>query len=234
MATGFGSSLGGLAGAALGYVFPSVGTAVGGFAGSALGGGLEALGSSMFGGGSGGDGTNQGGFWTGQPGRLTQKSRFTPQQMDIQNQLLTMAMQGLRANPLDFAPIEAYARKQFQEQTVPSLAERFTSMTHGAMSSPQLMSQLSSAGADLEAQLAAMRGQYGLQAQGALHGLLGLGLEPQENIYMAGQPGAAHGILGGLAQALPGAISSYLQSRQLEQLLAALSGAKKKGGGEGE
>ena len=64
-----------------------------------------------------------------------------------------------------FGPQEERARQQFQQQTVPSLAERFTGI--GGQRSSAFGQQLGGAAADLESQLAGMRGQHELGQQQA-------------------------------------------------------------------
>ena len=84
---------------------------------------------------------------------------------------------------LDFDPIEARARKSFMEKTIPSLAERFTSLTGGGQRAGAFERQKAEAATDLESSLAALRAQmepeyalkkaqYGLQRGklGALYG----------------------------------------------------------------
>ena len=102
-----------------------------------------------------------------QPGRVEKVQRFNQQQQGALNNLLSDSLRGinnLQQKPFDFAPIEAQARQGFNQQTVPSIAERFTSMgSGGALSSPAFASQLGQAGSGLETQLAALKSQVGLQ-----------------------------------------------------------------------
>lgn len=93
------------------------------------------------------------------------------------------------AKRFDFAPIEAQAQRQFEEQIVPTLAERFTALGGEGRSSsfPQLLGQ---AGAGLAENLAALKGQIGLQQYGqdvALGQFLTqLGLQPNQEKQFAG------------------------------------------------
>jgi hypothetical protein len=106
------------------------------------------------------------------------------------DQLLQMGLQGLQNPYKGFEPIEQRARSQFAQTTVPSLAERFTSMGNNSLSSPALLGQLGSAGAGLEEALASLRSQYSLQNQGQNLNLAQLGLTPQfQNFQQEGQPG---------------------------------------------
>lgn len=113
----------------------------------------------------------------GQPAQTQQLQNFTPQQQNALNALLSQGQQNF--NP---EAISNQARKQFNQQTVPSLAERFTSLGNNSLSSPAFASQLGQAGAGLEENLAGLRSNMGLQQ-------LQLGLTPQfENLYQQRQP----------------------------------------------
>ena len=142
-------------------------------------------------------------FFGGTPGRFEQVGRYSPQQQQALNQLLSQAM-SQAANPMaGFEPFAQQARQQFQTQTVPSLAERFTG-TGGALSSPAFASQLGSAGSQLETNLASLGSQYGLQSQGNLLNLLRFGLSPQFDTYqLQGQPGLVENFLPSLLKLLP-------------------------------
>src|SRR6266404_563743 len=98
-----GAGGGGLTGATLGSFAGPVGTAVGG--------GLGAL----------------SGLLSGFSGQEQQKvlPRFSEQ---VENPINKMFQNAAEGNPSGFNPIESRAREQFQTQTIPSLAERFTAM----------------------------------------------------------------------------------------------------------
>lgn len=146
-------------------------------------------------------------FLIGQPGQLQQFPRLSPQQLGLQSslggsaqQLLPQVQQGF-----DFAPIAQQARTQFNTQTVPSLAERFTSL--GAQNSSAFQGALGQAGAGLEESLAGLQSKYGLAQQGQqqqlLLALLGMALQPQfENAYFPSRPGLFQGLAGGLGSGL--------------------------------
>lgn len=130
-------------------------------------------------------------------------SRLTPEQLGWQQQAGQTAIQGLQ-NPYEgFAPIANQAREQFQSSTVPSLAERFSSMGSGGQRSSAFQSALGQAGAGLESNLAALQSQYGQRQQGLLQNLLGLALQPNfDTIYQQQQPGFLQSALGGLSGGL--------------------------------
>lgn len=146
-------------------------------------------------------------FGIGTPGYSQQYPRFTPEQQLAMSSLLGTSLSGLQSNQFDFEPIASYSRKKFHEETVPLLSERFAGM--GGIGSSGYQNALSQAGSDLEANLAALRAQYGLQREGNLQNLLSYGLQPTfENIYVPGQPGLLQGLAGSGAQGL----SEYLMS----------------------
>jgi hypothetical protein len=138
----------------------------------------------------------------GSSGKVNQLQRFNPQQQQAMSKLLSSGLAGLQnLQQFNFEPIAQQARSQFQQQTIPSIAERFTSLGNNALSSPAFASQLGAAGAGLEESLAALQAEYGLQQQGMqqdlLKNLLNFGLAPQtESFYKPGNSG----LFGGLAQ----------------------------------
>lgn len=156
-------------------------------------------------------------FLLGSKGGFSQLPRLTQQQQGLTqgagagaNQLLQLLLNNLINGQGGigggFAPIAQRARTQFEQQTIPSIAERFTSMGAGAQSSPAFAQLLGQAGAGLEEGLAAQEAQYGLQQQNLLQSLLGnlftAGLTPQfENVYKQSQPGFLQSILGPALQA---------------------------------
>jgi hypothetical protein len=88
----------------------------------------------------------------------------------------------------EFGPIADLARKQFNEETVPNLAERFAGS--GGLNSSALIGQLGKAGSDLESKLAAMKSQHGLERAGTLgsltQGQQALGLTRSKDIASLG------------------------------------------------
>lgn len=154
-----------------------------------------------------------GNLFGSQPAQTQQLSRLNPTQQAAQNQILSMGLGGLQNlnQMFDFAPIEKEARNQFQSQTLPSIAERFTALGSGPNSS-NYIGRLGAAGAGLEQSLASLKSNVGLQQQGQrqnfLSNLLSLGLQPQtDTLYNPEQPGflqsAGVPLLQGLGQALP-------------------------------
>ena len=145
---------------------------------------------------------------------------MTPQQTGVLNQLLGglggqkggqpgalgMGMQNLSqllsGSPEAFQAFEAPMMRQFKEQTIPSLAERFSSFGQGAQQSSAFGQQMGQAGAGLSENLGAMRGQLQQNAMSQLMQLLGIGTGTRtfENIY---QPASSSpGLFQSLAPAL--------------------------------
>jgi len=130
-------------------------------------------------------------FFGGTPEKIEQYPTITPQQQGIMQLLQQLGIYDLQ-NPYEgFEPIAQQARTQFSQETVPGLAERFTSMGNNALSSGAFTSQLNQGRAALESNLVAQKAQYGQQnKQQALQMLMSL-LNPQsENIHRPRQPGA--------------------------------------------
>lgn len=142
-------------------------------------------------------------FFVGSPATTRQLQLYTPEQQNTLNALLNQAQTGLQPQNFgsNFAPIAKQAEQRFQQQTVPTLAERFTSLG-GGLSSPAFASQLGQAGAGMQTDLAALQSQFGLQQQGNLMNLLSLGLMPQfEAAYVPRKPGVLELLAGQGAQA---------------------------------
>ena len=126
--------------------------------------------------------------------RNQQASLMDPQQQQASNFFLNQAQQGIQDPYAGFQPIEQHARSQFN-QSIPSLAERFTSLGQGAQRSSGFASAIGRAGAGLEESLAAMRAQYGLQNRGQMMQLGQMGMQPRfENRFRP----ATGGIMGQL------------------------------------
>jgi len=132
---------------------------------------------------------NFGNMLFGSKGKMQQYSIMDPQQLAASNLFLNQAQQGIQDPYAGFAPIEQHARSQFQ-QSIPSIAERFTSMGQGAQRSSGFQSALGRAGAGLEESLAAMRAQYGMQNRGQMMQLGQMGMQPRfQNYYKQGSQG---------------------------------------------
>jgi hypothetical protein len=126
-------------------------------------------------------------------------------------------LQGLFNNPDFFNNFEAPLQRQFQEQTVPELANRFAGMgSGGALGSTGFRNQLAREGSNLSTNIAALRG--GMQQQ-AIPQLLGYAQQPFSNMMSMMQNAltptnntyqpASAGFAGGIA---PGIMSGFTQA----------------------
>jgi hypothetical protein len=104
----------------------------------------------------------------------------------------------LSGSPESTSAFEAPYLRQFNEQIVPGLAERFAGMGAGAQSSSAFRNALGSASSGLQENLAALRAglqgqasdqalQYAQQPFANLSGLAGLGLGTQTKAFMPKQ-----------------------------------------------
>jgi hypothetical protein len=184
----------------------SIGGGIGGPIGAGVGIGLGALGGFVGNqqgqGGNATGGNATGGFWTGSPGGFQQANQYAPWQQDYFKDYAKMGMDRLKKSYgqdqyAGFDPIAQQARTQFNQQTVPSLAQRFASMGDNAISSPSFTSELGQAGAGLEGNLAALKSQYGManrqqtmNEQNQLMQLMNMGMSPMhQNFPVEGKEG---------------------------------------------
>lgn len=99
---------------------------------------------------------------------------------------------------------EAPLMRQFEQEIVPGIAERFAGMgTGGAQDSSAFQQTLGRAGKELSTDLASLRAGLKSQAVQALQGLMGQGNQRAfENIYDPGSYGLVGGAAQGAAQGL--------------------------------
>jgi len=159
-------------------------------------------------------------FLFGKKGKIEQVPTMNAQQQQLLSQLLSnlggASTEGLGflQNLLsgDTEAFEAPLQRQFQEEIVPGLAERFSGIGSGAQGSSAFGQALGSAGAGLAEQLGAMRGNLQMQGLGQLGNFmnLGMGARPFENVYQPGSSGFLGGLSGGIGSMLGGGIGSGL------------------------
>jgi len=179
------------------------------------------------------------GFFTGQKEKMQQVPTKTAGQQDLLSQILGNLGQGglggqgyeaaiqnllgiLSGSPEAFQAFEAPAKRQFQEETIPNILERFSGA--GARSSSGVQQALGGAGRQLEENLSAQRA--GLQQNAVQQllsnfmgqGQLGLGTQTFENILRPAQPGFLQSLMGGLGQGLGGAAQTGGQFGMLKML----------------
>jgi len=143
----------------------------------------------------------------GKKEKMQQVPTMTGQQNDILSQFLSQLQSG--GNGMDYfqkilsgdtSQFEKPLMRQFNEQTIPGLAERFSGMGAGSQQSSAFGQQMGQAGAGLMEQLGAMRGGLQMQAAGGLQNALGMGLGAKsfENIFRP----ATQGFIGSMAPGL--------------------------------
>lgn len=137
-------------------------------------------------------------FFSGRGPQTHQLSTVTPQQENVLNQLLGSVPSQLLQS-LSFEPIAQAAQQRFQQQTLPTIAERFGSMN--AKRSSGYNQAIANAMENLQTNLAGQQAQFQQQGQSVLANLLGLGLRPQfENVF---EPGQESGLTSLLREILP-------------------------------
>lgn len=107
-------------------------------------------------------------------------------------------------SPESLEAFRAPLMRQFNEQIVPSLAERFTGMGAGAQNSSAFGQQLAGAGTRLSEGLSSQKSQLQQQALSQLFGLLSpaLGTRSFENVLRPGTSGFLGSMMPGLSQGL--------------------------------
>lgn len=154
--------------------------------------------------------------FAGDPAYNMVTTPYTPDQQNILNWLAQSGQQGLQqlgTQGFDFNPIAQQAQSNFYEDTVPTLAERFTAMGNGQRSSA-FEGALGRAGAGLNENLAALKAQYDYQnnqnQQSQLLNRLQVGLRPQyENSFVPSTGGLFQSAAAGAGKAIPLAAQAY-------------------------
>lgn len=147
-------------------------------------------------------------FFLGSPSRAQQLPTMTPEQQNLLNSLLgqlggplSSGIQNLQnilsGSPEAFSAYERPAMRQFQEEIIPGISERFAGA--GAGSSGGFQQTLGRAGERLAESLAAQRAGLQSQALSQLQNLLGLGTQSQ---FQYSQIPGSTGFLGALAPGL--------------------------------
>ncbi len=137
------------------------------------------------------------------PAKQRNISRLTPQQQQWNQQRGEMGMEGLRNPYAGFEPIEQNARSKFQTSTIPTIAERYTSMGSGGQNSSAFDASNLQAGADLESNLAALRSEYGFKNRQLSGDLLNQSMGQNfDTRFEQQQPGFLQSSLGALAEPL--------------------------------
>ena len=175
-------------------------------------------------------------FLFGQKAKDEKRELFSPEQTQLLDQLrggvgeqvpqmFQFLSQLLSQDPEQLKAFEAPARRQFEEQTLPTIAERFSGMD--AQKSSAFGQQLGQAGAGLEEQLAAQRGGMGMQALQQLQQLLSPALAQQtENIHKPQTFGLLGNLLSGLVSGGSGMVGAGLANKLLPMLGLGVGGGQ--------
>ena len=167
--------------------------------------------SNLFGKGGGG----------GRPEEIQQIQKFSPQQQQFMNMFLGGTQPGLSSGmeyltdiigggEESFNKFAAPYKRQFEEQTIPALAERFAGLD--AQGSSAFGQALGAAGAGLTENLAALKEGLRGQALSQLSGLAGIGLTPQfESVMRPEQPGFLQSLAPGLGAGATSAIPKLIE-----------------------
>ena len=170
-----------------------------------------------------GGGIMAGGGFGGKPGEVQQATQMTPEQEANFQQLQQMLggsqelgfdyiNQILSGDPEALAKFEAPYKRQFNQETVPKIAEQFAGLgSGGSLSSSGLQQSLGQAGRELNENLAALRGNLQQGALGSLQGMQQQAFKPTfENLYKQPQAGFGAGLMQGAGQG--GGFSSILSA----------------------
>lgn len=148
---------------------------------------------------AGGLGTKSGrNFLFGKGSSTEQIPRLNPEQQDALSQLLQTGMSTIQDPEKGFEPIARQAKSRFEQEGIPSIAERFTSMGQGAQRSSDFMGALGSARAGLDENLAGMQANYGMQNKQFGSQLAQTGMTPGfDPLYQPKSYGLLGSMLGG-------------------------------------
>lgn len=129
----------------------------------------------------------------GKEGSYEQVPNFDEQTSGSLNFLLSDALQNLQNPQQGFEPIEAEARRNFLQSTIPALSETFQG---GRLSSPLFQKQLGYAGAGLESVLAAQKAQFGQNNRQLALNQFQVGAQPRFSTqYHSGSEGLVQQVL---------------------------------------
>jgi hypothetical protein len=227
-------------GASVGSLIPVVGTGIGAAGGTVLGG--------LYGYFGGGDSE----FLNGRPDKFSEVSNQTPEQQQLLAQILAQlgpqsatgqnyeAAQNylgqlLSRDPSVYDRFAAPYMQQFEQQTIPRLAERFGAlgggMGGGVAGSSGFGQAIGGAASNYQSQLANMfanlQNNAAQQATGQYNNLTSQGLSTQA-FQPTYQPGNT-GLLGGLASGVAQGAGPVIGKNMMEQLFSYLNSNKQSG-----
>lgn len=163
-----------------------------------------------------------GNFFTGTPEKRENVSTLRPEQEALYQQLQQAGLQKgaggafgdsadyyrnlLSDNSADYQAFAAPQMRQFNEQTIPGLAEQFAGMGSGGLSSSGFQNAAVGAGIDLSERLGAIRANLRQAGAQGLQNIGSQGLQnfSQNKVTQPGTEGALPGILGAVGTAVGG------------------------------
>lgn len=153
----------------------------------------------------------------GKSPKIKQMPNFTPEQQEFLGNILQM-LQGPTASSMNwlqslfgdenFSEYEQPILDQFEQQTIPSILERFTGQ--GAQSSSGLNQALAQAGRGLSGDISQQRANMRINAINPIQNFIQTALGKQTTPYMTG---GTQGAFGGLAQNAGPLLQSWLSGR---------------------
>lgn len=153
------------------------------------------------------------------PAQFKQLDILSQPQLQAQRSLLSSGQQTLQNTPLSFAPQRALYEKQFNEQVIPTLAERFADNQR----SSAFKGALGNTASDFYAKLAGLESQYNLGARQQGFRELQQGLNPEfQNLLQQRQPGLFENLLSSLGAGAGAAGASFLGGGGAGSLLSLL------------
>lgn len=171
-------------------------------------------------------------FGKTEPEKIKQISTLSPEQQQVFNQFLSQLSgpmsqgignlsQILSGSPEAFKAFEAPAMRQFNQQIIPGLAERFSSMGSGAQGSSAFGQQLGQAGAGLSENLAAMKANLQSGAMDQLTRLFGMGQQQNQQTFYTPER-QNQGLFGSMAPGIGMGIGSMFGGGPLQAGLSGL------------
>lgn len=150
----------------------------------------------------------RGGYWMGKDPAMASMDRFTSGQSGAMNRMLETAMTQMDPSRMSFDPIRQRLMSQYQQQILPSIAERFTGMGSGQGSSA-FLGTLREGTNDFMERLGSLESQYNMQMFPQYLQMAQMGLMPQqEHMYMPGSKGMLQSGGEALMEAIPNIVAS--------------------------
>lgn len=151
----------------------------------------------------------RGGSWMGKDPAIASMGRFTSGQTGAMNKMLEMAMSQIDPSRMSSDPMRQRLMSLYQQQILPSIAERFTGMGDGQGSSA-FLGELTGGTNDFMERMGTLESQYNQQMLPQYLKMGEIGLTPQqENMYAPGSKGMLQSGGEALMQAIPHAIAAY-------------------------